>query len=122
MPEQFPAHPANVEPAAGAAESWTAVPDENSALQLDPQLMPEGVLVTVPVPVPERVTLSLGGGGGGGLLSLLEPPPHPTRAISAITALAAKANRVFLKFIEVLRYRDAGEMAKKGPPLSRVKE
>jgi hypothetical protein len=49
-----------IEFAPGAAVSITFVPDRKGALQVVPQLMPEGVLVTVPVPVPERVTPSVG--------------------------------------------------------------
>jgi hypothetical protein len=45
-------HPVNVAPAAGAAVRVTTVPGGNAALQVVPQLMPAGLLVTVPVPVP----------------------------------------------------------------------
>ena len=39
--------------------SVTSVPAGNAAVQVVPQLMPAGVLVTVPPPVPERVTVRL---------------------------------------------------------------
>jgi len=46
--------------AAGVAVSVTCVPDLKAALQTVGQLIPVGVLVTVPVPVPLIVTLSTG--------------------------------------------------------------
>src|SRR5207245_6731833 len=57
-PEQpAPLQPPKVEPAAGAAVSVTAVPFVKLAAQVAPQVMPAGLLVTVPVPVPARVTV-----------------------------------------------------------------
>lgn len=58
VPVQAPDHPANVEPEPGAAVKVTVVPLENVALQVVPQLMPAGVLVTVPAPVPPACTVS----------------------------------------------------------------
>jgi hypothetical protein len=52
--------PANVEFALAVAVSVTLVPSGKLALQVAPQLIPEGLLVTVPVPVPTRVTLNAG--------------------------------------------------------------
>src|SRR5439155_19544212 len=51
-----PLQPVKVEPAAGAAVRVTAVPLEKLAAQVAPQLMPAGLLVTVPVPVPALET------------------------------------------------------------------
>jgi hypothetical protein len=45
-----------LEVASGVAVSVTAVPLTNEAAQEVPQLMPAGVLVTVPDPVPARTT------------------------------------------------------------------
>jgi hypothetical protein len=60
-PEQpAPLHPENVELAAGAAVRETCVPRAKLAVQVDPQLMPAGVLVTDPEPVPLSWTLSAG--------------------------------------------------------------
>jgi hypothetical protein len=58
VPVQPPAHPAKVEPALGVAVRVTAVPGAKLALQVVPQLIPEGLLVTVPVPVPAFFTTS----------------------------------------------------------------
>jgi hypothetical protein len=58
VPLQAPVQPANVELGAGAAVSVTAVPGAKPAMQVVPQLMPAGLLVTLPVPVPELVTVS----------------------------------------------------------------
>lgn len=57
VPLQAPDQPANVDPEFGVAVSVTAVPAAKLALQVCPQLMPEGVLVTVPAPVPAATTL-----------------------------------------------------------------
>ena len=55
-PEQAPLQPAKTEPAAGVAIKVTVAPDENLAEHVEPQLMPDGLLVTVPVPVPALFT------------------------------------------------------------------
>lgn len=54
-----PLQPANTEPAAGVAVRVTVVPEENDFEQVDPQLMPDGALVTVPEPVPALSTWSV---------------------------------------------------------------
>jgi hypothetical protein len=57
VPEQPPPlQPANTDPEAGTAVSVTVVPPENDREHVIPQLMPLGLLVTVPVPVPFLVT------------------------------------------------------------------
>jgi hypothetical protein len=50
VPLHAPLQPENVEPLPGEAESVTVVLPAKSAVQVDPQLMPVGVLVTTPVP------------------------------------------------------------------------
>ena len=57
-PLHAPDQPAKVEPELGAALSDTAVPLAKLALHVDPQLMPAGLLVTVPAPAPEFATVN----------------------------------------------------------------
>lgn len=58
MPLQAPDHPAKKAPLAGTGVSFTLVPEAKEALHVGLQVMPAGVLVTVPVEVPASVTLS----------------------------------------------------------------
>jgi hypothetical protein len=52
---------ANCEPLAGVAVSVTLVPaGKELVVQVEPQSMPAGVLVTVPAPFPAGVTVSVG--------------------------------------------------------------
>jgi hypothetical protein len=53
-----PLQPENIEPFAGVAVSVTCDPDAKLALQMAPQVIPEGLLVTVPEPVPTSVIVS----------------------------------------------------------------
>jgi hypothetical protein len=53
-----PLQPVNVEPPVGAAVRATVLPLGKSAAQVDPQEMPLGLLVTVPVPVPDLLTVN----------------------------------------------------------------
>jgi len=56
-----PFQPENVEPAAGLADSVTLLFAVKLALQLTPQLIPAGLLITVPAPVPAFDTVSVCG-------------------------------------------------------------
>jgi hypothetical protein len=56
---QLPDQPANVDPETGVAVRVTAVLLLRIVVQVLPQLIPAGLLVTVPVPVPARVTVSV---------------------------------------------------------------
>jgi hypothetical protein len=56
-PVQAPLQPAKVEPAAAVAVNVTTVPVLKFALQAPGQLMPAGLLLTVPLGVPVRVTV-----------------------------------------------------------------
>jgi len=62
VPEQSPDQPMNLEPAAALAVSVTGVPPLNCAVQVVPQLIPAGELVTVPEPLPDFATVSVGNG------------------------------------------------------------
>jgi hypothetical protein len=57
VPLHAPDHPANVDPLLGVAASVMAVPAMKLALHVWPQLMPAGVLLTVPDPLPASTTL-----------------------------------------------------------------
>ncbi len=57
LPVQAPLQLVKVEPAAGAAVRVTMVLLLNEKAQVAPQLMPAGVLVTVPVPAPVLFTV-----------------------------------------------------------------
>jgi hypothetical protein len=58
VPVHAPDHPANMEPVPGVAVSVTGVPLAKVAIHAVPQLMPDGLLVTVPVPVPLLCSVS----------------------------------------------------------------
>ena len=58
VPVEAQDQPANVEVALGAAVSVTMVPLVKVALHVGPQLMPAGLLVTLPPPVPALWTVS----------------------------------------------------------------
>lgn len=58
VPLQAPAQPVKVELPVGCAVKVISVPGENVAWQVDPQSMPAGELLTVPVPSPETFTLT----------------------------------------------------------------
>ena len=51
MPPQAPLQPLNFQPLTGVAVRVTCVPGAKFALHIDPQLIPAGELVTVPLPV-----------------------------------------------------------------------
>ena len=58
VPVHAPDHPANVEPEPGEAVSVTDVPLAKLALHVVPQMIPDGLLVIVPVPLPVLCTFS----------------------------------------------------------------
>jgi hypothetical protein len=49
-----------MEPAAGVAVSANTWPEVNDVLHVAPQLMPAGLLVTVPLPDPDLITVNVG--------------------------------------------------------------
>ena len=67
VPEHCAAlQPANTDPGSATAVSVTVVPKSTIVEQVAPQLIPPGLLVTVPVPLPALATESVTGCGGGG--------------------------------------------------------
>ena len=74
VPEHGALQPAKVEPFAAVAVRVTAVPGVTDCEQVDPQLRPAGVLVTVPEPEPFLPTESVAVG-------LLVPDPLTPRDI-----------------------------------------
>jgi hypothetical protein len=71
VPEQAPDQPANLERAEATAVSVTAVPCLKACAQVEPQLIPAGLELTVPVPRPALVSVSVLSGGGGAEKSAL---------------------------------------------------
>src|SRR3954454_2434562 len=69
-PLQAPDQPPKPEPALGAADKVRAVPLGKVAVQVDPQLMPAGVLVMVPAPPPAVWTVNWKFSAGGGAWAL----------------------------------------------------
>lgn len=58
VPVQAPVQPANIDPDAAVAVRVACVPLGSFALHVLGQLIPDGLLVTVPVPEPVVVTVS----------------------------------------------------------------
>ena len=78
-PEQAPDQPLKSELAFGFAVSVTDVPLANFAVHAEPQLIPEGLLVTVPPPVPEFWTvISI---DKGVVETIPWGEPHPARKV-----------------------------------------
>jgi hypothetical protein len=59
LQSELPLQPAKVEPLAGLAVSVTTCPLVKLALHVAPQLIPEGLEVTVPLPVPTLVAVKV---------------------------------------------------------------
>src|SRR6185436_1939591 len=57
-----PVQPANRDPAPGVAINVTTCAGEKTELQVDPQSMPAGLVVIVPVPFPALLTTRVLGG------------------------------------------------------------
>ena len=83
VPEQGALQPAKVEPVAAVAVRVTAVPGVTDCEQVDPQLRPAGVLVTVPEPEPFLPTESVAVG-------LLVPDPDPLTPRDTVSPPAVK--------------------------------
>lgn len=98
VPLQAPLQPPKLEFADGVAVKVTCVPDEKLAVQVEPQLIPAGVLVTVPEPFPLGCTVSWTEPGFSGAVWAVPPPqptsrPRPTQIPSEITALENMTRR-----------------------------
>lgn len=79
VPEQPPDQPLKIELAFGFAVSTTDVPLANVALHAEPQLIPAGLLVTVPPPVPASWTVIPTGEGEAVVTLLAWGEPQPAR-------------------------------------------
>lgn len=76
VPVHDPVQPVKLDPLDARAVSVTVVPELNCAEQVLPQLIPDGLEVTVPVPLPDLDTLSV------------KPLPPPTPKVAAIVVPA----------------------------------
>lgn len=102
VPEQAPPQPLNWKLAAGVAVRAIAVAAGKLAVQLVPQLIPAGLLVTLPLPVVVTVSAYCCGPGLGEPPEPPEPPPQAlTSNIAAIRLVAHFTNcrLVHAKFV-----------------------
>ena len=72
-PLHAPPKPPRLKPEPAVAVNVTDVPAAKLAVHVEGQLIPAGLLITVPLPVTVTVNCACCGCGGGGLL---EPPPQ----------------------------------------------
>ena len=86
VPLQAPLQPPNVEPLAAAAMSVTDAPLLKFALQVLPQLMPDGDEVTVPLPLPLLVSVSAN--------EVLVPPTPFMMAFKPLVSVTAPVLRL----------------------------
>jgi hypothetical protein len=103
VPVQPPLQPANVDPLAGVAVNVTDVPAKYVALHVGPQLIPAGLLLTLPLPVPVRFTEIVLGFAVNVAVTLAEAlppsvqlpvPVHPPLHPANVDPLAAAAVKV----------------------------
>jgi hypothetical protein len=78
VPLHAPAKPEKLDPEAATAVRAIAVPELNVALHVVGQLIPAGLLVTVPLPATDTVNWFCCGGGGA---LLFADPPHATKTL-----------------------------------------
>ena len=95
IPVHAPDQPANEKPVAGVAVSVTLLPLLKFPLQVWPQLIPDGLLVTVPVPAPAKATVNCTcctdggwGAGAGGGFPVAPEHPHENKIPNAIAVPA----------------------------------
>jgi hypothetical protein len=96
VPEQAPVQPVNVESGSAAAISWTVVPLLKLARQVGSQLMPPGILVTVPLPEPASDSASWFDFGGLGFPVGDVPQPRRGRNNRRLAAERSSLSRVFM--------------------------
>jgi hypothetical protein len=89
VPEQAPDQPAKVNPVAGVAVKLTLLPVPKFAVQVWPQLIPLGSLLTMPLPFPARVTVRDDCKGCG----LPVTPTHPDHSRTADNAKTTAKHR-----------------------------
>jgi hypothetical protein len=87
-----PLHPVNANPFPAVAVSVTCVLFAKVPVHVGPQLIPDGLLVTVPVPDKTTVNCQFFGGGGG-VPPLELPPPQPVQKIRPIKEKQEKAKK-----------------------------
>jgi hypothetical protein len=76
MPLHAPPKPEKLKPETAVAARVTEVPELNFAAQAVGQVIPVGLLVTVPLPEMITDNCAVVGGGGGGDDEGVEPPPQ----------------------------------------------
>jgi hypothetical protein len=92
VPVQAPLQPAKTEPGEALWDRVTTVPCVKLAVQVPPQPMPAGLLVTVPVPLPAFATLrgkATGGVSGGGALVTVIVREHEACWLPLVTLTTA---------------------------------
>jgi hypothetical protein len=83
VPLHAPDQPANVDPEAALAVSVTCVPLAKFELHVPGQLMPDGLLVTVPEPEPVVVTVSCTGAAAWSNVAVTDvSPPRVTTQLA----------------------------------------
>jgi len=82
-----PTHPMKVEPGDALAVSVTGVSAGNTDEQVAPQLIPAGLLLTVPPPVPTRLTVSVGFAVLVNVQVIVRAPCTPLSGVDIVTLL-----------------------------------
>jgi hypothetical protein len=78
VPLHAPEKPEKLKPDAATVVRVIIVPELNDALHVVGQLIPAGLLFTVPLPATDTVNWFCCGGGGP---LLFADPPHPTKTL-----------------------------------------
>ena len=92
VPEHAPPHPEKAYPGNGVSVSVTEVPEEYDAVQVEPQLIPDGALDTEP-PVEVLTVSTLINGGGLGA----PPEELPPQAVLSKTMTISMHSKALLK-------------------------